>query len=490
MNDATIFARIEKSEELEDGTLLVTGLASDDTVDSDAQIADPEWLKTAMPDWFKWGNIREMHGAKAAGVATELEQVGEAAHRIVAHVVDPVSVDKVKNKVLKGFSIGIRQARVVKDTTGKAAGGRIVDGKIVEVSLVDRPANPNCTLTLAKAAKPGMTVKGDEIDMNRLLVKTEELAETPGEPEIVPEATLPDPEGVSDETAEKSDSPGSAGDDLAADAAYLAKAWLAEGIETQFDEIVKRSFSAAQRREAAASGAAMSDGSFPIHNEEDLHNAIRLAGNAKNPEAARRHIMERARSMGMSSAIPDTWHDGHNKMSRAELEKRAAAVILSKTSDTMTGQVLGWLLSIDSIVDNGLKILSADQGVPNPDVDEPGSIYRAAGTSPENPSASGGGLVTINKADLQKSVASVLDQALAPFMERLERLEKAPTPGGPARTRPTSAVIVSHKGDELLAEIAQLDALAKTIGEPDVAKVYREQAARLRSEYSTLMNGV
>src|SRR5512147_2882238 len=114
MFDATVFAAIEKTADLDDGTLLVTGLASDGTVDSDEQIADPDWLKTAMPDWFKWGNIREMHGAKAAGVATELEQVGDG-HRIVAHVVDPVSVDKIRKRVLKGFSIGIRQARVVKD---------------------------------------------------------------------------------------------------------------------------------------------------------------------------------------------------------------------------------------------------------------------------------------------------------------------------------------------------------------------------------------
>jgi hypothetical protein len=54
---------------------------------------------------------------------------------------------------LKGFSIGIRGPRVVRDT--KAANGRIVDGQIVEVSLVDRPANPNAKLMLAKAAESG-----------------------------------------------------------------------------------------------------------------------------------------------------------------------------------------------------------------------------------------------------------------------------------------------------------------------------------------------
>jgi len=51
--------------------------------------------------------------------------------------------------VLKGFSIGIRAPRIVRDT--KAANGRIIDGQIVEISLVDRPANPNAKLMLAKS---------------------------------------------------------------------------------------------------------------------------------------------------------------------------------------------------------------------------------------------------------------------------------------------------------------------------------------------------
>jgi hypothetical protein len=434
MSDATLFALIEKSAELDDGSLMVTGLVSDETEDADLQVADAGWLKTAVPDWFKWGNIREMHGAKAAGVATELELIGEAGHRIVAHVVDPVSVQKVKDQVLKGFSIGIRGARVVKDN--KAIGGRIVDGKIVEVSLVDRPANPNCTLTLAKAATPGVTVKGDLLDAARMLVKTEELHEQDPQP-----SEEDGPEPVEMDPAEKADSSDSNDeDDVAADAAYLVKSWIAEGLQNDHEEIVKRQFSVAQRREAASSGAAMSDGSFPIHNEEDLHNAIRLAGNAKNPEAARRHIMERARAMGLSAAIPAGWSDGH-KADHADLVMKAA------------------LAAVKSI----------------------------KAVEPELPPASGRGSVgVLNKAGLTKSIAEVLDTALAPFMQRLEVLEKAPVPGGPARTRPSDARIRSNHGDELLTEIAQLDALSKTVGDVEVATIYRKRAAELRVQYSQL----
>jgi Zn finger protein HypA/HybF involved in hydrogenase expression len=146
--DTSVFARIIKQEKQKDGTLLVTGIATDDTLDVDQQICDPEWLARAMPEWFKFGNIREQHSNIAAGVATKYEQDG-AQHIVTARVVDPSSVMKVEAGVLKGFSIGIRDPRVSKDKA--APGGRIVDGEIVEVSLVDRPANPSCLLELAKS---------------------------------------------------------------------------------------------------------------------------------------------------------------------------------------------------------------------------------------------------------------------------------------------------------------------------------------------------
>ena len=70
----------------------------------------------------------------------------------------------------------------------------------------------------------------------------------------------------------------------------------------------RKDYSADDRKAAAKSGAAMPDGSFPISDAEDLANAIHLAGNAKDPAAARRHIMARARALGLESKIPDTWN--------------------------------------------------------------------------------------------------------------------------------------------------------------------------------------
>ena len=174
------YASIMKSEKQEDGTLKVYGKATDDSIDIDSQICDEGWLKSAMPAWFETGgNVREQHSNIAAGVATDYEAKADG-HYITALVVDPVSVKKVETGVLKGFSIGIRAPRIIKDA--KAVNGRIVDGQIVEVSLVDRPANPNAKLMLAKAAENGelMAVKQSAVtpaDIAHLVTKSENVIE-------------------------------------------------------------------------------------------------------------------------------------------------------------------------------------------------------------------------------------------------------------------------------------------------------------------------
>jgi prefoldin subunit 5 len=176
MSDSTnVYADILKYDDNADGTLTVYGKATDGSVDIDQQICDPAWLDKAMPEWFRsGGNIREQHSNIAAGVAKEYESKSDG-HYISALVVDPVSVKKVQNRVLRGFSIGIKSPRVVVDK--KAANGRIIDGQIVEVSLVDRPANPNCQLVLAKS-----------INGEKSLTKVEELVETTIEKELVEES--------------------------------------------------------------------------------------------------------------------------------------------------------------------------------------------------------------------------------------------------------------------------------------------------------------
>lgn len=85
----------------------------------------------------------------------------------------------------------------------------------------------------------------------------------------------------------------------------------AEEIEAEAAELaLKRAFSEDRRMELAKEGMALPDGSYPIVNESDLRNAIQAYGRAKDKEAAKRHIMKRARALKLESLIPANWTAG------------------------------------------------------------------------------------------------------------------------------------------------------------------------------------
>jgi len=71
-------------------------------------------------------------------------------------------------------------------------------------------------------------------------------------------------------------------------------------------ELNEKEFSADQREEMAKSGEALPDGSFPIKTVQDLKNAIRAYGRAKDQTAAAKHIVKRAKALGQEDLIPDS----------------------------------------------------------------------------------------------------------------------------------------------------------------------------------------
>jgi len=95
MDLTTVYAGITKHYRDGNGDLVVEGKATGPELDLDQQVCDPVWLKTAMPDWFNVGNIREQHSAIAAGVATDLEQVGDS-WSVKSLIVDTNSAKKVE----------------------------------------------------------------------------------------------------------------------------------------------------------------------------------------------------------------------------------------------------------------------------------------------------------------------------------------------------------------------------------------------------------
>lgn len=141
-----IYGEISKTEELDDGTIVVTGIASTPAQDSDGETITAEAMKAALPDYMKFGAVREMHQPKAAGTALKAEVNEDGQTILHAHIVDAEAIKKVKSSVYKGFSIGGKVLN--RDKLDKTI---ITDLKLVEVSLVDRPANPDAVITCYKA---------------------------------------------------------------------------------------------------------------------------------------------------------------------------------------------------------------------------------------------------------------------------------------------------------------------------------------------------
>ena len=83
--------------------------------------------------------------------------------------------------------------------------------------------------------------------------------------------------------------------------------------DTEADAMEKRDYSPKQRRAMAARGQAMPDGSFPIADEADLRNAIQSVGRADNYEAAKKHIIRRARALGLTEVLPKDWRSSMSK---------------------------------------------------------------------------------------------------------------------------------------------------------------------------------
>jgi len=141
-----IYGEITKVEAQDDGTIKVFGTASTGAIDDADETVLPDAMKAALPAYMRFGALREMHGLTAAGATLSAEVGEDGATRIAAHVVDPVAVKKVQHGVYKGFSIG-----------GKVLGRDPSDRKVItklklnEISLVDRPCNPEAVIDMWKA---------------------------------------------------------------------------------------------------------------------------------------------------------------------------------------------------------------------------------------------------------------------------------------------------------------------------------------------------
>ncbi|MEJ0067390.1 MAG: HK97 family phage prohead protease [Caulobacteraceae bacterium] len=160
-----LFGQLTKIEDQPDGTLKVYGIASTGARDDEGEVVLPAAMKAALPDYARYPALREMHQPTAAGRTLEATVDDEGVTRIVAQVVDPVAIAKVKSRTYSGFSIGGRV--LARDANDSSVITKI---KLSEISLVDRPANPEAVIDLWKAAATppsNETVKAFAADLAR-----------------------------------------------------------------------------------------------------------------------------------------------------------------------------------------------------------------------------------------------------------------------------------------------------------------------------------
>jgi phage head maturation protease len=151
-NKLNVFAEIAKYDEEQ---RLVYGYASTEALDGQGERVAKAAIEEALPDYLKYGNIREMHSNSAVGV-TEEASIDEKGLYVVAKVVDDTAWKKVKEGVYKGFSIGGKKVSKVQDTITKM--------KLTEISLVDRPANPEAVFDVFKAEDIEVEAEAQQIE--------------------------------------------------------------------------------------------------------------------------------------------------------------------------------------------------------------------------------------------------------------------------------------------------------------------------------------
>jgi 8-oxo-dGTP pyrophosphatase MutT (NUDIX family) len=442
------------------------------------------------------GNVRAMHGKVAAGKLTDIGFDDERkAIDVAAKIVDADEWEKVVQGVYTGFSIGGKYLKRWQDGDLKR-----YTASPSEISLVDMPCVPTATFSLIKAdgseeirkfvsvekteevvaevekTEESETVKVEDIakesqvwvhprlagkqfakklDLRKALAELdaeEAAAKTAADvmsDEKKPEAEVEKTEEVIVEAVEKTDE---VVEEVEATEIEAEKAVEIEAVETDeaaktveaekaaaAAEVEKRKFDEAKRKKDAKNGDAESDGSYPIENKTDLENAIRAYGRSKNKAKTKRHIMARARSLGLSSMLPADW----KKMVDGDLQKDASLYGMS--------DLMGMLACVECLED---RAESSSYGF---GVDLPKDVTDRFG------------LALVNLGDV---VADVLDVVLASIREeeRDEAVNRAAAAAGLLKqdTATAEEEITEKVEDGEMEKTADTEATAKKIEELEI----------------------
>jgi len=176
-NDLVFFGEISK---VDHENRMVYGYATTDALDNQDEIVTKEATSAALEEYSKWRNIREMHQASAVGTAPLL-QTTEKGLYIGAKIVDDNAWKKVAEGVYKGFSIGGKRVEdePYYDEKLKKNVNKVTKYKLNEISLVDRPANPEAIFSVAKRDASEDIEKKVENDIEKHVWSEVEIGQFP-----------------------------------------------------------------------------------------------------------------------------------------------------------------------------------------------------------------------------------------------------------------------------------------------------------------------
>lgn len=125
----------------DDSERIVEGYCSTEALDHDGEIVKISAMRDAWDDYFQYSTLREMHQPSAVGKVLTGTFDDKGCY-ITAKVVDPVAWEKVVEGVYKGFSIGGKKLKKIRNEIHKLL--------LAEISLVDRPNNGEAQIELFK----------------------------------------------------------------------------------------------------------------------------------------------------------------------------------------------------------------------------------------------------------------------------------------------------------------------------------------------------
>lgn len=207
--------------------------------------------------------------------------------------------------------------------------------------------------------------------------------------------------------------------------------------ESFVDYVLKKKHSADNRRKLASEGHALSDGSYPIEDEEDLHNAAILARSGHGDvAAAKRLIAKRAKELGVANPLA-----------------ASATKELNMPEDTADGQV--------ETPEDGVSKTAETSAPDEAPVDESGvdpavEVAIAKATEP---------LVAANQE----------------LRDELAKLKATAIPPAVALTAPASARAQSARSEKLI-KAAQYRRTAERVSDREIRKQYNAMAAALEAE--------